>query len=65
MARKKKGKELAKSRRSAAVPAEPVLEEVDEGGAGIEEGIVFTTFFMLAGAVYLLYSLLNGRYPVA
>ena len=66
MARKKKGKEPQKTRRSAAVPAaEPVLEEVDNGGAGIEEGIVFTTFFMLAGAVYLIYTLLDGRYPVA
>lgn len=65
MARKKKGKEPQKTRRSAAVPAEPVLEEVDTGGPGIEEGIVFTTFFMLAGAVYLMYTLLDGRYPAA
>ena len=52
--------------RSKPAPAqEAVLEEVDAGGAGIDEGIVFTTFFLLAGAVTLVYMIMNDRYPVA
>mgnify|MGYP003572601391 CR=1 FL=1 len=60
MARKKNTKNGGRK----PAPAESaVLEEVDTGGAGIDEGIVFTTFFLLLGAVILLYTLLDGRYP--
>jgi hypothetical protein len=64
MARNPKAKKSSKPAR-AVVVAEPVLEEVDTGGAGIDEGMVFTTFFLLAGAVTLMYMILNTRYPVA
>ena len=61
----KNSKSSSRGSRSAAAPvAEPVLEEVDTGGAGIEEGIVFTTFALLAGAVFMIYSLLGERFPV-
>ena len=67
MARKSKNARPAKGKkggRSKPAPAqEAVLEEVDGGGAGIDEGIVFTTFFLLAGAVTLIYMILDGRYP--
>ena len=64
MARKKSTQKKA-ARRPARTP-EPeaaVLEEVDTGGAGIDEGLVITTFALLAGAVYMLYTLLGERYP--
>ena len=62
MARKgnKSGK---KAKQAKPEPQEEVLEEVDTGGFGIDEGILFTTFALLAGAVYMVYSLLNERFP--
>ena len=62
MARKSKGKP-AKAKKAKPEPQADVLEEVDTGGAGIDEGIIFTTFALLAGAVYMVYTLLDGRYP--
>jgi hypothetical protein len=62
MARKKTDKAKKPAKR-APEPEADVLEEVDTGGAGIDEGIIFTTFALLAGAVYLIYTLLNDRYP--
>jgi hypothetical protein len=62
MARKKKDK-ASKPAKRAPEPESDVLEEVETGGAGIDEGIVFTTFALLAGAVYMIYTLLDGRYP--
>ena len=62
MARKKKEKAKKPAKRAPEPEAE-VLEEVDTGSSGIDEGIVFTTFALLAGAVYLIYTLLDGRYP--
>ena len=51
MARKKnKGKDAA----APAVEAE-AIEEVVEGGMGIDDGIVLTTTVMLIGAVVLVY----------
>ena len=53
-------------RQDVVAPAEEaVLEEVDTGGAGVDEGIVFATFFFLAGAVTLMWIIVSGRYPVA
>ncbi len=47
------------ARKSSA--AEPVeLEEVDRGGLGIDEGIVLTTFFVLVGAIVLVYYASQG-----
>mgnify|MGYP003572271713 FL=1 len=67
MARKKSGKSAkpAKRSRAAAEPQADVLEAAEGGGAGIDEGIIFTTFALLAGAVTLVYMLLNSRYPDA
>jgi hypothetical protein len=36
-------------------PAEAQLEQVETGGLGIEEGIVLGTFFLLVGALILVY----------
>jgi hypothetical protein len=41
---------------------EPVLEEVETGGLGLEEGVILTTFLALLAAVVLAYMAL-GRYP--
>ena len=55
------------SRRSTRAPESEVavLEEVDTDSSGIDEGIVITTFAFLSIAVFLLYTLLAERYPVA
>ena len=63
MARKNSNKAGGTRRKAASAAPEVVLEEVDTDGAGIDEGIVFTTFFLLAGAVTLVYMILDGRYP--
>ncbi|MCA8955835.1 MAG: hypothetical protein KDC87_07165 [Planctomycetes bacterium] len=65
MARKNKSSSPAPKGRDkrGAVAAEPILEEVKTGGAGIDEGIVFTTFFLLAGALTLMWMIVEGRYP--
>ena len=66
MASRKNKNKNGGGRSRKAPPAEAaVLEEVETGGAGIDEGIVFTTFFLLAGAVTLIYTILEGRYPGA
>lgn len=68
MARKKNSKPAKKggrgSRREAAAVAEPVaaVEEVDGGGMGVDEGMIFATFLMLAVAVGLMYFALDSRY---
>lgn len=65
MARKKNSNKAGGTRRNAPSAApEVVLEEVETGGSGIDEGIVFMTFLLLAGAVTLAYIILNARYPV-
>lgn len=65
MARKsnKSGKAKAKKAAKPAPQQEEVLEEVDTGGFGIDEGILVTTFALLAGAVFMVYTLLNERFP--
>ena len=64
MARKSRFKAKdAKPVTAKPAPQADVLEEVDTDGPGIDEGIIFTTFALLAGAVYMIYSLLDGRYP--
>ena len=66
MARKSKNtKSSGRGARAAqAEVIEPVLEEVDTGGAGIEEGIAFTTFALLAISVFMVYTLMGERFPV-
>lgn len=38
-----------------AAPAQPELEQVESGGLGIDEGIILGTFFLLVGAIVLVY----------
>ena len=64
MARKSKKGNDRPARASKAEVVEPVLEEVDTGGAGIEEGIIFTTFVLLGLSVFMIYTLLQERFPV-
>lgn len=45
---------MASKRKSNAAPAADV-EVVDKPGMGIDEGIVLATFFLLVGAVVLVY----------
>lgn len=60
----KKTTKVKKTKLSRRAEPEPeVLEEVEGGGLGIDEGIVFTTFALLAGAIYMLFTLLGDRYP--
>lgn len=42
--------------------AEPVLEAVQTGGLGIDEGVILCTTLALLAAVVLVYMAL-GRYP--
>ena len=49
------------SRRQAPVAEVEAVEEVG-GGIGIDEGIILTTFLLLAGAIVLVYLAL-GAYP--
>ena len=66
MPRKQSTKKAARRPARTPEPEAAVLEEVDSGAAaGIDEGIVITTFALLLGAVYLLYTLLGERYPGA
>lgn len=44
---------MAKKTKAAAAPVAEV-EVVDKGGLGIDEGIVLTTFLLLAGAITLV-----------
>ena len=46
-------------------PAAPVadVEAVSKPGMGIDEGVVFTTFFLLAGAIACVV-MANGHYAV-
>lgn len=46
-------------RNQPAAQAE-VLEEVESGGLGIDEGIVLATFFILIGAIVLVYLASQG-----
>ena len=64
MPRKKSTKKAARRPTRTPPPQAEVLEEVDKGSAGIDEGIVITTFILLVGAVYALYTLLGERYGV-
>jgi hypothetical protein len=64
MARKNSNKGGGSRRNAASAAPEVVLEEVETGGAGIDEGIVFATFLLLAGAVTLIYTILEARYPL-
>jgi len=66
MARKKARPQKAPKapkRKAEPVAAEPVLEEVDSGGMGIDEGIVITTTLILIGAIFLIYSALQMYAP--
>ncbi|MFM1871095.1 MAG: hypothetical protein RL398_517 [Planctomycetota bacterium] len=49
------------AKKATAAPAE--VEVVDKPGMGIDEGIVLTTFFVLIGALVLVY-LANQKYGV-
>lgn len=44
-----------KNNKEAAAPAAAELETVESGGLGIDEGIVLGTFFLLVGAIVLVY----------
>ena len=62
MARKKvraPKEKKAPKRKAEPAAAEPVLEEVDSGGMGIDEGIDITTTLILIGAIVLIYSALQ------
>ena len=63
MPRKKSAKAKPTKRSRKPEPQAEVLEAVESGGAGVDEGIILTTFVLLAGAVYLIWSLLGDRYP--
>lgn len=63
MARKNSNKGGGTRRTAASAAPEVVLEEVETGQSGVDEGIVFTTFLLLAGAVTLIYLILQARYP--
>ena len=64
MARNPKAKAKTKAKKpKTPEPQEAVLEEVDTGGLGIDEGVLFATMVFLIGAVYMVWSLLDGRYP--
>ena len=63
MARKSNRAKSAKPKKAKPEPQAEVLEEVGSSGLGIDEGIIFTTFALLAGAVYMVYTLLGERYP--
>lgn len=68
MARSKKNSRSSKSSKKSkpsrrAEPEAEVLEQVDGGGWGIDEGLVFTTFALLVGAVFMVWKLLGERYP--
>ena len=65
MARKNSNKGGGSRRKAASAAPEVVLEEVQTGQSGVDEGMVFTTFLLLAGAVTLVYMILEGRYPGA
>lgn len=45
------------------VVAEVEVEQVDTGGMTLDEGIVLTTFFLLAGAIALVVLALQ-KYPL-
>ena len=64
MARNNNNKGGGSRRKAASAAPEVVLEEVETGSAGIDEGVVFTTFMLLAGAVALIYTILEARYPM-
>ena len=53
----------ASAKKARPEPQEAVLEEVDSGGLGIDEGILFATLMFLGCAVYMVWSLLGERYP--
>ena len=54
------------ARKSKQAPAaELELEQVETGGMGIDEGIVLTTFFLLIGAIVLVYMAAEAYAPVA
>ena len=63
MARKNSNKGGGSRRKAASAAPEVVLEEAQTGQSGIDEGMVFTTFLLLAGAVTLVYLILQDRYP--
>lgn len=50
------------NRKPAAAPVADV-EAVSKPGMGIDEGVVFTTFFLLAGAIACVV-MANGHYTV-
>jgi len=52
------------ARNNKKVEAAPVaeLEQVQSGGMGIDEGIVLATFFLLVGAIVLVY-VASKAYP--
>ncbi len=43
------------ARKGKNEPADAVLEQVETGGLGIDEGIILGTFFLLVGAVVLVH----------
>lgn len=43
------------ARKQKEAVAEVELEQVETGGMGIDEGIVLSTFFLLVGAIVLVY----------
>jgi hypothetical protein len=48
--------------RAKAKPAEAEVVEVEEGGLGIDEGIILTTTLLLVGAIAFVFVAL-GTYP--
>ena len=48
--------------RRAAAPEPEVIEEVESGGMGLDDGIVLTTTILLIGSIVLVWLALGG-YP--
>jgi hypothetical protein len=46
---------MARKTKQAEAASEAQVEQVETGGLGIEEGIVLGTFFLLIGAIVLVY----------
>ncbi len=46
---------MARKNKADAAAPEAVIEQVEKPGMGIDEGIILATFFLLIGAIILVY----------